>query len=335
MRIALLHNPRPDEAATQGCLGADDAFEEDDAPETIASIMAALGQAGWTVGPVVADRRLPWRLEEGRFDFAFNIAEGRGRRCREAVPAAVCELLGLPFTGSDALTLAVTLDKATARRIVGSEVPVAPAVLIENGHLVDGNLDALRFPVIVKPNDEGSSKGIRESPCPLASDSAAALRQSRWLFATYGCPVLVEEFLPGTEVTIGLAGNADAVRLLGMMAVEPAVPNGPFVYSVDVKRDWPRRVRYSVPPRLPAQTLANLEAAARSAWRLLGCRDLARIDFRLDAAGRPHFLECNPLPGLHPVDSDIVLLTQTNLPYEDLVQGVVRDAARRLAFPLP
>jgi D-alanine-D-alanine ligase len=68
--------------------------------------------------PLVADARLPWQLEGGRFDLVFNIAEGRGRRCREAVPAAVCELLGVPFTGSDALTLAVTLDKAMARRVV-------------------------------------------------------------------------------------------------------------------------------------------------------------------------------------------------------------------------
>lgn len=334
MKIALLHNPRINGSPAHTCAGVDDAFEEDDAPETIDAIAASLRKPGWAVDPVVADRRLPWRLEEGRFDFVFNIAEGRGRRCREAVPAAVCELLGLPFTGSDALTLAVSLDKGMARRVVAPEVRVAPAVLVENGHAVDGRLDALRFPVIVKPNDEGSSKGIRESPCPLAADPEAALRQCRWLHATYGCPVLVEEFLPGMEVTVGLAGNASDVRLLGMMAVESAVPDGPFVYSVEVKRDWQRRVRYTVPPPLPAPTLADLEAAARSAWQLLGCRDLARIDFRLDTAGRPCFLECNPLPGLHPVNSDLVLLSRSSLPYERLVQDVVRDAAQRLGFSL-
>ena len=332
VKVALLHNPR-----VNGHSGPamDDAFEEDDEPETIDGIGAALRGLGMQVEPVVADSRLPWRIEDGRFDFVFNIAEGRGRRCREAVPAAICELLGVPFTGSDALTLAVTLDKAMARRVVSPEVPVAPAVLVERGMSADGRLDALRYPVIVKPNDEGSSKGIRESPSPLATSAAAAMEQCRWLFATYGCPALVEEFLPGAEVTMGLAGNDGDVRMLGMMEVAPALRNGPFVYSVEVKRDWQRRVRYHVPPRLPAGTLAELEQSARVAYRLLGCRDVARMDFRLDAASRPHFLECNPLPGLHPVNSDLVLLSRAALSYENLVQGVAVDAARRLGLSLP
>jgi len=332
MKVALLHNPR-----VNGHFGPvmDDTFEEDDDPETIHGIRMALGGLGMQVEAVVADPRLPWRLDDGRFDFVFNIAEGRGRRCREAVPAAICELLGVPFTGSDALTLAVTLDKAMARRVVSPDVRVAPAVLVERGMSAAGPLDALRYPVIVKPNDEGSSKGIRESPSPLANSPAAALEQCGWLFATYGCPSLVEEFLPGAEVTVGLAGNDGTVRLLGMMEVSPALPNGPFVYSVQVKRDWQRRVRYHVPPRLPAEILATLEQNARVAYRLLGCRDIARIDFRLDAEGRPHFLECNPLPGLHPINSDLVLLSRASLAYENLVQGIAVDAARRLGLSLP
>lgn len=332
VKVALLHNPRVN---APGNAMSDDAFEEDDEPETIHGIGGALRGLGMQVEPVIADSRLPWHLESGRFDFVFNIAEGRGRRCREAVPAAICELLGIPFTGSDALTLAVTLDKAMARRVVSPDVRVAPAILVEHGHCAEGQLDALRYPVIVKPNDEGSSKGIRESPTPLASGTAAAMEQCRWLFATYGCPALVEEFLPGTEVTVGLAGNDREVRMLGMMEVAPASPHGPFVYSVEVKRDWQRRVCYHVPPRLSAETLSELEKSARIAFRLLGCRDVARMDFRLDATGRPHFLECNPLPGLHPENSDLVLLSRASLPYEKLVQDIALDAARRLRLSLP
>ena len=332
MKVALLHNPR-----VNGHHAAviDDAFEEDDEAETIDGIATALDGLGLRVEPVTADPRLPWRLEKGGFDFVFNIAEGRGRRCREAVPAAICELLGLPFTGSDALTLAVTLDKAMARRVVSPEVLVAPAVLVEQGSSMQGSLAALRYPVIVKPNDEGSSKGIRESPSPLARTAAEALEKCQWLFATYGCPALVEEFLPGAEVTVGLAGNDREVRLLGMMEVTPALQTGPFVYSVQMKRDWRRRVRYHIPPRLSSGVLAELEKSARVAYRLLGCRDVARMDFRLDAKGTPHFLECNPLPGLHPANSDLVLLSRAELPYEKLVQGIATEAARRLALSLP
>jgi D-alanine-D-alanine ligase len=127
MRIALLHNVRP-ERPPAGL--PDDAFEEFDAEDTVASVAGALRGLPAEVDAVPADRRLPWRLQEGRFDFAFNMAEGEGRRCREAIPAAVCELLGLPYTGSDALTLALTLDKALARRVVSPDVPVARGLLV-------------------------------------------------------------------------------------------------------------------------------------------------------------------------------------------------------------
>ena len=98
-----------------------------------------------------------------------------------------------------------------------------------------------------------------------------------------------------------------------------------------MKRDWRRRVRYGVPPHLPMETLVDLETTARPAWRLLRSRDLAR----LDAASRPHFLKCNPLPGLDPVNSNIVIPSQASLPYQGLVQDVARDAAHRLEFTPP
>jgi len=324
VRVALLYNAKP-ERAEAGL--PDDAFEEFDSAETVQRIADALGGLpGVEVAPVLADRRLPWRLEEGHFDAAFNIAEGVGRRCREAVPAAVCELLGLPCTGSDALTLAVTLDKAVARRVVSPEVPVARGVLCESESDLAA-IDSLSFPVLVKPNDEGSSKGIRDNP--RAPDAAGAKDRVRRLWRDYGCPVLVEEFLTGAEVTVGVAGNGPHTRVIGMMEIAPTDESAPFVYSVEVKRDWRRQVRYHVPPRLPAATLAELERLAFAAWRILGCRDLSRFDFRLDGAGVPRFMECNPLPGLNPESGDIVLLSRHALPYADLVQGVFRSMLDR------
>jgi D-alanine-D-alanine ligase len=323
VKIALLHNPRP--LLTPPAL-PDDAFEEYDRPETIAAIARALEALGVTVAPVPADRRLPWRLDEGRYDFAFNVAEGTGRRCRESLPAAVCELLGIPFTGSDSLTLALSLDKALSRRVVSPEIPVAPAVLIECEH-DEAALTSLPYPALVKPNDEGSSKGIRDGA--LVDDRAAALARSRWLRARYGCPVLVEQFLPGAEVTVGITGNGAGADVLGMMEIAPAEDEPTFVYSVDVKRDWRRRVRYHAPPRVPPVTLATLRRLALTAYHLLGCRDFARVDFRLDAAGAPHFLECNALPGLDPDNSDLVFLAAPTRAYAELVQGILLDAAAR------
>src|SRR5918911_4354027 len=180
MRIALLYNARPPQAAAAG---PDDAFEEYDSAETIESIAGALRLLGVAVEPVLADRELPWRLQAGGYDFAFNIAEGEGRRCREAIPAAVCEMLSIPFTGSDALTLAITLDKSIARRVVSPEVPVARGALVET-EADETGLNALRYPVIVKPNDESSNKGIRENP--VVSDEVAARERCRWLRSRYG-----------------------------------------------------------------------------------------------------------------------------------------------------
>ncbi|RXT57138.1 hypothetical protein B6S44_01465 [Bosea sp. Tri-44] len=332
VRVAILHNLRPEQS-----VGAfpDDMYEEYDTSDTISAICAALADLGLTPVPLVADRQLPCKLQDGQFDFAFNIAEGAGRRCREAVAAALCELLEIPFTGSDALTLAVAQDKAVARRIVSPEVLVAPGRLVEPGSSDMSDFRHLRYPVIVKPNDEGSSKGI--GPGAICGSLEAALERCRWLGENYGAPALIEEFLPGVEITVGVCGNGSERRILGVMEIAPADPGmdgNRFIYDVGTKRDWRRRVRYHVPARLPAQTLSIIEASAFAAARLLGCRDLARIDFRLDEHGVPHFLECNPLPGLDPEQGDIVIMCRGSVPYAELVQGIILDAGRRLDIPI-
>ncbi len=327
MKIALLYNGRPSEVPSSS---PDDAFEEYDSPETIASISAALCQLGVEVEPVLADRQLPWRLADGAYDFVFNIAEGEGRRYREAAPVAVCELLKIPFTGSDALTLAMTLDKWVARRVVSPDVPVVRAALVE-GTIDQVELSQLHYPVIVKPNDEGSSKGIRENS--IATDMEAAIERCHRLRDSYCCPVLVEEFLSGMEVTVGIVGNWPNARVLGLMEIAPVGSNDSFVYSVEVKREFRTRVTYHNPPRIDAQTTELLRDLALRAFRLLGCRDVARMDFRLNGLGQPYFLECNPLPGLNPESGDIVILSRDTLSYEKLVQGILLDAFARVGAP--
>jgi D-alanine-D-alanine ligase len=328
-RIALLHNPRPC-AVSNG--QPDDMFEEFDSEETIGSIRDALRELVAEVILLPADRSLPQRLAEGGFQFAFNFAEGTGRRCREAIPAAVCELLGVPYSGSDLLTLGLTLDKAMARRVVGSELRLPRAVLVQR-EADFSELGGLSYPVIVKPNDEGSSKGIRDNP--IADDAFAARRRCEWLRAQYGCPSIVEEFVDGAEVTVGILGNTPYERVVGVMEIEPLEADPRFVYSLEVKRDWRRRVKYHVPPRLGGAALADIEALAIRAFRLLGCRDVARMDFRLDGSGRLFFLECNALPGLNSEDSDMVMLSRNTLSHRKLVQEIFLEAVRRCAVAGP
>lgn len=114
-----------------------------------------------------------------------------------------------------------------------------------------------------------------------------------------------------------------------MMEIAPAEPVAHFVYSVEAKRAFRERVHYFTPPRLPQATLREIETLALTAYRLLGCRDVARLDFRLDAGGRPHFLECNPLPGLNPDTSDLVILSRATMAHGDLVRNIFSEAMRR------
>jgi D-alanine-D-alanine ligase len=137
------------------------------------------------------------------------------------------------------------------------------------------------------------------------------------------------------EVTVAVVGNGSRARVLGMMEIAPVSTALPFVYSLEVKRDWRRQVRYHVPPRLPEPIRTALECRALTANRLLGCHDVARLDFRMDETGEPRFLECNPLPGLNPESSDIVILSRHLLPYEKVVQGILLDAALRYGVPIP
>jgi D-alanine-D-alanine ligase len=273
---------------------------------------------------VEADRALARRLDGGDFDFAFNIAEGHGRRCREAHAAAVCELMKVPYSHSDVLTLALTLDKWLARRAVSPDIPVAAARLVDDDHFAPCGLS---YPVVVKPNDEGSSKGIRDDS--VATSDQHARKLIARLRRLYGCPVLVEEYLPGAEVTVGVLGNGRDTKVLETMEIAPVERSDYFLYSVTAKREFRQRVRYFTPPRLGADTRAEVEALALRAYRLLGCRDVARIDFRLDARGRPHFLECNPLPGLNPDSSDLVILARATFSHAALVQAIFHHALRR------
>jgi D-alanine-D-alanine ligase len=145
---------------------------------------------------------------------------------------------------------------------------------------------------------------------------------------THPQTVLLEEYIAGDEVTVGLLGN-DRPSILGMMRIVPNEPGEHFIYSLEIKREFRKRVTYQCPAPLPAETLAAIEASARTAFRALGCRDVARIDFRV-RGGVPYFLEVNPLPGLHPDDSDLVIMAGlVGWSYERLVTTIVNAALDR------
>lgn len=322
--IALVCNIRPADPVA----GPDDEFEEFDSPVTAKAISDLLEEKGMSVSFFEADRHLPKNLATGNFDMVFNIAEGVGGRCREAHVPALCELLGIPYTGSDPLTLAATLDKSVAKRLVCGEVSTPKWKLVKR--IEDLNDFRLEFPVFVKPNDEGSSKGIRETNrCECLTELKAVAAE---LLATYGRPLLVEEFVRGHEVTVSVLGN-ESPRVLGVLQVVPSngSPIGDFIYSLDAKRNYETRVTYVTPPKLPSDWLQRVERAALSSYRLLECRDVARIDFRVAFNGEPYFIEANPLPGLNPTSGDLVITAKGNgMEWKDLILQILDVAEKRV-----
>jgi D-alanine-D-alanine ligase len=225
----------------------------------------------------------------------------------------------------------VTLDTAMAKRLAASAGVATPRFAVVERPEDLGRLAALdlAWPRIAKPLCEGSSIGIRRSS--RAADAAALEREVLRIAGDYAQPVLVEEFCAGPEFTVGVLGTGERARAIGAMEIVPRRGRPEeFVYSLEAKRDWQNEVEYHVPPRRDARTVERVLELAVAAHRALGCRDVSRVDVRLDGDGSPRFLEVNPLPGLNPVTGDLVILAgRSGLPYRELVGAIVAEALAR------
>jgi D-alanine-D-alanine ligase len=306
-----------------------DAYEEYDCRETIEALAEALTRLGHGTRLLGGGRAFLDAVIAEPPQLVFNLAEGRGSRSREAHVPAACEMLRVPYTHSDPLTMALTLDKSMAKRVVQSAgIRTAPFRVIEA--TADADRVDLPFPLFVKPVAEGSSMGVRLSS--RVSDRSALVREVDRCLDAYRQPVLIETYLSGEEVTVAVRGQGQSARVFGMMEVAPSDGRiAQFVYGLEAKRNYRRQVRYHVPPRsLTGDQCADAERVALAAYRVLGCRDIARVDLRLDAEGRAHFLEINPLPGLNPVTSDLCIMAGLlGVSYQALVGGIVEEAIRR------
>jgi D-alanine-D-alanine ligase len=242
---------------------------------------------------------------------------------------AVLEMLGIPYSGSDPLTLAVTLDKDCAKRLVSTAgVPVPRGLVLAPDEDCQGALARVDFPfpVIVKPAWEGSSKGIRSTSLVDRPDELSAVVEG--LRHDHRQPILIEEYVAGDELTVGVLDN-DPPEILGVMRVLPRQATERFVYSLEVKRDYLRQVRYECPAPLSAAATGAVRHAALAAYRVLGCRDVSRVDFRL-RGDVPYFLEVNPLPGLNPESGDLVIMSRlAGWTYSQLIARILRSALAR------
>lgn len=315
--------------AEQSRGAAPDDQAEYDSMDTVLNIERALRRLGCRTVLLEADETLPEKLRRTQPDIVFNIAEGRGGRAREAQVPALLTLFDIPYTGSDETTLCIALDKALAKRLLATyRVPTPRYRLFEPFGAI--RVGGLRFPVIVKPNAEGSSKGIHDVCIAENAQQLRSLVQES--IARYGGSVLAEEYIRGREFTVGLLGNGGSVHVFPPMEIvyHDSPIAGYNVYNYTVKQEYTKYVSYRCPAELSAELEREIVRLSRRIFLSLGCRDFARVDFRLDESGKLYFIEINPLPGLAPHYSDYPMLAEfCGMGYDDLVGNVLRAGAAR------
>ncbi len=314
---------------------SEDTYAEWDTFETINSVREALSEFH-NVTLIEADEYAYQKFLHVKPDIVFNIAEGFNGVSRESQIPAILELLQIPYTGSDPLTLGICLDKARTKEILSYYGISTPRFSVINSisEMVSANID---FPSIVKPKHEGSSKGIFNSSIVRNWDEL--ISRVTFVIETYRQPALVEEFLDGREFTVALLGNGKDVKVLPIVEMKfdslPTEVNP--IYSYEAKWIWdnsesPLNI-FECPANLPVSLKTEIEDICLNTFNVMRCRDWCRIDVRLDSKGVPNILELNPLPGILPKPEDNSCFPKAartaGMNYKQLIQEVLNIAAKR------
>jgi len=309
--------------------GCDDAFEEYDSSETVDLIAAAIEAEGHTVVMLGGGREFLGKILHEKVDFVFNIAEGRGTyRSREAQVPSILEMLDIPYSGSDPQCLAICLDKPITKKLVALAGVSTPKwrVIADRQELRQLDSCDFPFPAIIKPAYEGSSKGIRLTS--VVEDATQAIEAIEITLEKYQQPAMMEEFILGDEVTVGITGNSPP-KVLGTMRILPKQRDSYFTYTVEVKRNYLDLVDYECPAGLEEKVLQCIEVASLKAFEALACRDFARLDFRISAQGMPYLLEINPLPGLGTHSDLVIMAKKMGWTHRELISAVLNAALKR------
>ncbi len=347
MHVALLANLKKNAPTWPGM--SPDHWDDLDAAETIQAITNALEANGHCVTFLEADTTLYDNVRRLKPDICFNISEGHFGDSREAQAPAILEMLRIPYTGSRVLTLALALDKPMTKRVLAyHSLSTPPFQVFER---LNEPLDPdMKFPLFVKPSREGTGMGV--SAESIVRDEEQLRNQLKRVFELYDQPVLVERFIEGREVTMGIVGNLrtpvawripddeEAPRISrGLhffpplevdMAAYPAEEGG--VYTSRLKVELAHDFHYFCPAPLSDEHYEELRWLTAATFRVTGCLDVARVDFRLDSNDddKPYILEVNPLPGLNPGYSDLCIEAMADgWQYEELVNRILDEAIER------
>ena len=329
MHIGLTYDLRADYLA-EGY--SEEETAEFDQPSTIEGVESVLTGLGHQTDRIGHGRRLVERLARGdRWDLVFNIAEGLHGLGREAQVPAILDLYQIPYTFSDPLVLALTLHKGLTKAVIrDAGLPTADFAVVER--IEDVSRVTLPPPLFAKPVGEGTGKGV--TAASKIADHESLLPICRELLARYRQPVLVETFLPGREFTVGIVGTGPDAEVVGSMEVVLLPGAEAEVYSYVNKERCDEFCHYAPGNPETDEEVRRAEALALAAYRVLGCRDAGRVDIRSDAHNRPHFIEVNPLAGIHPVHSDLpILCGMKGISYATLIERILQSALKRVGTP--
>lgn len=312
---------------------------EFDSPGVIKQIGKTLGDLGHSVIPIEADEKAFDKLSnlKGKIDIVFNIAEGLWGDARESQIPLFCEILKIPYTHSSATVQAITLDKAFTKLILKG----ADNINVPKSHSVLDRRDKLdlrlSFPVIVKPNKEGSSKGILDKS--VVREKKDLRKVIEEISENYSKEVLVEEYIEGREFTVSVLGNENPKVLPIIEQKFDFLPKGMNrIASFELKWLYEDSLKnltdaYDCPAKLTKEEQKLIEETSVRIYKLLDVRDCARIDYRLDKKGRLYFIEINTLPGINP-DEKIIsyfpLAARTaGMSFKDLIGNILNLAMKR------
>ncbi|MFA5338589.1 MAG: ATP-grasp domain-containing protein [Candidatus Omnitrophota bacterium] len=321
--VGLTYDVKPDYVLKKG--DPEDANAEFDHPDTIEVIKDAIESGGHKVVKIGNVRNLLLRLKKLDVDIVFNIAEGITGRNRESEVPVILEMAGIPFVGGDGLTLGLTLDKIMAKKILISEGVPTPAFFeVSDIRNIDGV--GIGYPLIVKPKQEGSSKGISDKS--IVKNVRELKRRAGWVIRTYKQPALVEKFITGSEFTVPIIGTENPEVLPTVqISIDGKTNLGDLCYTFSrIKSDT---LSYVCPAKITRDLDKKLKAVALKAYKAVECRDFGRVDIRVDKNGNPFVLEINPLPSLSTEDVFMTVARNMKISYNNIINRILDHALER------
>lgn len=303
---------------------------------TIKLISDALKKGGHQVTTFEGDKELVGKLEQfmprvvkgERPGMVFNLSYGIQGRARYTHVPSILEMVGIPYVGSNPLAHSLSLDKVVTKVILRQNgLPTPDFAVLEN---VDDPLPDLPFPLIVKPKSEAVSFGLK-----IVHDEAELREAAGVIFESFGQGVLMERFIEGREINVGLLGNQplDALPPVEIVFGEGGPPI--FTYEDKTQRSG-REIGHECPAPIGSDLTLQAQELAKKAFFALGLYDCARVDMRLDREGRLWILEVNSLPSLGTSGSYVLAAKQIGLDYDALVNRIVEVAsARYFGTPAP